>query len=194
MPRAWRRTAALRVLVAAALGCLILLITPADGAAQQAAEGLPDPPDVLISPRRTAAFAAAIISGLLLLQYGHRRQRHILLWALGYLLIAPAMLLIAEGYGSVRIGALAVGASQLLGVCTAGLFFWSADFYRRTGLVRPARLKLLAPVAPWFLAAPVLFGMRTVLAPAYLPAGALLPPPASCTGRSWSSGASSARG
>src|SRR6185503_6080121 len=60
----------------------------------------PSPPDISISPLRAAAFAAAIICALLVLQYAHRRKPFILLWASGWLLIAPAMLLVARGYAS----------------------------------------------------------------------------------------------
>src|SRR6185369_7198806 len=66
----------------------------------QISGAVPTPPSVLISPRRSAAFGAVIVAALLFLQYAHRRKPFILLWALGWLLIAPAMLLIARGYES----------------------------------------------------------------------------------------------
>src|SRR5258707_11084003 len=61
---------------------------------------VPTPPSIPISPPRSAAFGAVIVASLLLLQYSHRRKSFILVWALGWLLIAPAMLLIARGYDS----------------------------------------------------------------------------------------------
>ncbi|HMB82100.1 MAG TPA: hypothetical protein VKI43_18620, partial [Vicinamibacterales bacterium] len=42
-------------------------------------DAVPTPPSVPISPRRSAAFGAAIVAGLLLLQYAHRRKPFILL-------------------------------------------------------------------------------------------------------------------
>src|SRR4029077_15108038 len=102
-----------------------------------ASGAVPAPPSVLLSPRRSAASGALIVAALLLLQYSHRRKPFILLWAAGWLLIAPAMLLIARGYDSPLTGNLAVGMSQFLGICTATLFFWSADLYRQTRYVRP---------------------------------------------------------
>jgi diguanylate cyclase (GGDEF)-like protein len=129
---------------------------------------VPTPPSIPISPRRSAAFGAVIVASLLLLQYAHRRKRFILLWALGWLLIAPAMLLIARGYDSEIAGHLAVGLSQFLGICTAALFFWSADVYRQTRFVRPARLRVLIAVGAWFLIAPLLLGSAAVLTPGYL--------------------------
>ena len=120
-------------------------------AAVQGAGGRPDVSSVLINPRHALAFGAAIVASLLLLQYGHRRKPFILIWATGFLLIAPAMLLVAGSYGNPMVGALALGLSRLLGVYTAALFLWSADVFRQTGFVRPNRLKLLIVAAVWFL-------------------------------------------
>src|SRR5580765_6788047 len=129
---------------------------------------VPTPASIPISPRRTAAFGAVILASLLLLQYAHRRKPFILLWALGWLLIAPAMLLIARGYESGVVASGAVGLSQFLGICTATLFFWSADLYRQTRFVRPSRLRILIAAGAWFLLAPLVFGTGAVLAPGYL--------------------------
>ena len=135
---------------------------------------VPTPPSVPISPRRTAAFGAAIVAGLLLLQYAHRRKAFILLWASGWLLIAPAMLLIARGYESGLAARFAVGLSQFLGICTATLFFWSADVFRQTRFVRPERLRVLIVIGAWFLIAPLAFGPASVLSPGYLISAVIL--------------------
>ena len=129
---------------------------------------VPTPPAVPISPRRAAAFGAAVVCGLLLLQYAHRRKPFILLWAAGWLLIAPAMLLIARGYESVTAARVAVGLSQFLGICTATLFFWSADLYRQTRYVRPVWLRAYIVIGLWFTLAPIAFGVVTVLSPGYV--------------------------
>jgi diguanylate cyclase (GGDEF)-like protein len=136
--------------------------------ALSATGAVPAPPSIPISPRRSAAFGAVIVAGLLLLQYAHRRKAFILLWAAGWLLIAPAMLLIARGYENPLAGNFAVGLSQFLGICTATLFFWSADLYRHTQFVRPRRLRVLLGVAAWFLLAPLALGPSAVLTPGYL--------------------------
>lgn len=133
-----------------------------------ASGGMPSPAQVPISPRRAAAFGAAIACGLLLLQYAHRRKAFILLWASGWLLIAPTMLLTARGYESVMAGHAALGLSQFLGICTATLFFWSADLYRQTHYVRPKRLRALLLVGAWFLLAPLVRGPGAVLMPGSL--------------------------
>ena len=135
---------------------------------------VPTPASVPSSPSRSAAFGAVIVAGLLMLQYAHRRQPFILLWASGWLLIAPAMLLIARGYDSGAAAHVALGLSQFLGICTAMLFFWSADLYRQTRFVRPGRLRILIVVGAWFLLAPLALGPASVLTPGYVIAAILL--------------------
>ena len=142
------------------------LLTSAQAPTRLSTNGaVPTPPSVPISPRRSAAFGAVIVSGLLFLQYAHRRRGFILLWALGWLLIAPAMLLIARGYDTELAAHFALGLSQFLGICTAGLFFWSADLYRQTRFVRPRRLRVLIVIGAWFLLAPLVLGPPAVLTP-----------------------------
>ena len=132
------------------------------------------PASVPINPRRAAAFGAVLVAGLLLLQYAHRRKPFILLWASGWLLIAPAMLLISRNYGSSMAADFAAGLSQFLGICTATVFFWSGDLYRQTGYVRPSRLRMLIPVFAWFALAPLALGPVAVLMPGYLISAILL--------------------
>lgn len=121
-----------------------------------------------------AAFGAAIVCALLLLQYAHRRRPFILLWAAGWLLIAPAMLLQAHHYSTAWIAESASGLSELLAICTATLYLSSADVFRETQYVQPARLKLLIVVAAWFVVAPIVLGRAAVFIPGHLIAAALL--------------------
>src|SRR4029453_4469170 len=137
-------------------------------AVQTAADNEPAVSSVLINPRHALAFGAAVVACLLLLQYAHRRKPFILMWATGWLLIAPAMLLVAGPYDNPMVGRLAVGLSQLLGVYSAALFLWSADLFRQTGFLGANRLKLLILGAAWFLVATIIFGSATVLVAGYL--------------------------
>ncbi len=121
-----------------------------------------------------AAFGAALVCALLLLQYAHRRRPFILLWAAGWLLIAPAMLLQAHHYSSPWIAEAASGFSEFLAICTATLYLASADVFRQTQYVRPARLKLLIVVAAWFVVAPIGLGRAAVFIPGHLIAAAIL--------------------
>jgi len=84
------------------------------------------------------------------------------------------MLLIARGYDSAPVGNGAVGLSQLLGVCTAATFFWSADVYRQTTYVGRAPLQALAAVAAYFLIAPLVGGPAAVLGPGYVLSAAVM--------------------
>jgi len=111
---------------------------------------------------------------LLLLQYAHRRKPFILLWAAGWLMIAPAMLLAAHTYSDDRVARVVQGLAQFLGVCAAVLFVWSADAFRQTGYVQPRRVRILILVGAWFLVAPLAFGTRAVFVPGYLANAALL--------------------
>jgi diguanylate cyclase (GGDEF)-like protein len=128
--------------------------------------GIPEPSSILINPRRATALGAAIVCGLFLLQYAHRRKAYILLWAAAWLLIAPAMLLVSRGYENELAARFATGLSQLLGVST--------DAFRQTTFVNPRRLRWLLAGAAWFLVTPMVFGTATVLVPGYVVSAILL--------------------
>lgn len=136
--------------------------------------GVRAPQAVPINPRRSAAFGAAIVCALLLLQYAHRRKPFILLWAAGWLLIAPTMLLLARGYENPYAARAAVGLSQFLNVGTAALFFWSGDIYRQTRFVQHTLLKGFAFVGVVFVLAPLAIGPYPVLVTGYLLTAALM--------------------
>jgi len=91
---------------------------------------------LVLDPRVAGAFGAAIVSGLLILQWAHRRKPFILVWAAGWLLIAPELLILSVPVSSPALQHSIVGISQFLGVCGSLLFLWSADLYRQTRYVR----------------------------------------------------------
>ena len=115
-----------------------------------------------------------MVCGLLLLQYAHRRKPFILAWAAGWLMLTPAYLVLSPAYSSLRMTNAAIGVSQFLRICSAIIFFWSADLYRQTGLLKPQVFKVLAPTALWFVLAPVALGSRAVLAPGFMVNAVLL--------------------
>ncbi|HVZ23163.1 MAG TPA: GGDEF domain-containing protein [Vicinamibacterales bacterium] len=121
-----------------------------------------------------AAFGAAVICALLLLQYAHRRKPFILVWAAGWLVLAPMSLAIAEPYTSRLAGDFAIGLSQLLRIVSGVLFLWSGDLYRQTRFVRASRWRWAAGVAVWFVVAPMLFGPPAVVSPGYALSAAVL--------------------
>jgi diguanylate cyclase (GGDEF)-like protein len=123
---------------------------------------------------RVTAFGAAIVCALLLLQYAHRRKPFILLWAAGWLAIAPESLVISRSYDTALATNVANGVSQLLGICTSLLFLWSGDVYRQSGFIQPSRLRILLPLTAWFVLAPMLFGAAVVRLPGYAISAVLL--------------------
>jgi diguanylate cyclase (GGDEF)-like protein len=134
----------------------------------------PNLPPLVVDPRVAGAFGAAIVSGLLVLQWAHRRKPFILVWAAGWLLIVPELLVLSLHSGTPALQHSIVGISQFLGVCSALLFLWSADLYRQTQYLRPSMLKGLLGVAAWFVIAPMLFGTIVVVAPGYVIAAIVL--------------------
>jgi diguanylate cyclase (GGDEF)-like protein len=116
---------------------------------------------------RASAFGAAIVCALLVLQYAHRRKLFILLWAAGWLAIAPGSLLISRSYETAIAANVANGISQLLRICTSLLFFWSGDLYRQSRFIQPSRLRILLPITAWFVLSPMLFGAAAVQLPGY---------------------------
>jgi diguanylate cyclase (GGDEF)-like protein len=136
---------------------------------------MPFPPPIVVDPRTAGAIGAAIVGALLLLQYAHRRQPFILAWAAGWLLIAPAFLVVTPDYTNLRLARSAAGLAQLLRICSAFLFLWSGDLFRQTRYVQLERLKWLAPIGLlWFIAGPVFVGTGMVMAPGYLLTAVLL--------------------
>jgi len=83
-------------------------------------------------------------------------------------------LVLAQPYSSRIAGSLAIGVSQLLRVVTGVLFLWSADLYRQTRFVQPARWRWAAGAAAWFVLAPMLLGPTAVMSPGYLLSAILL--------------------
>ena len=114
--------------------------------------------DITLNPQRAAAFAAALVTGLLLLQFAHRRKPFILVWAAGWLLIAPQMLLVARAYHNVFVARTAVGLSQFLDVSSAALFFWSGDLFRQTHIVRGVHARAAGVAVAVFVLTALLFG------------------------------------
>jgi diguanylate cyclase (GGDEF)-like protein len=135
---------------------------------QQVTGPTPIPPPIVFDPRTAGAAGAAIVCALLLLQYAHRRKPFILAWSTGWLLITPAFLIVSPAYTNARVAAMAVGVSQFLRICSVLFFLWSADLYRESRYITRWRVRWLAPLAVWFVLAPLALGTRTVLAPGFL--------------------------
>ena len=128
---------------------------------------IPAPGLIAVDPRQVSAFGAAIICLLFLLQFAHRRKPFILIWAAGWTLLAPAMLLVGRPYPNVIVERAALGLSQSLVVGASVLVFWSADVFRQTRYIYAVRWPAAAALGAWLLLAPQL-ATPVALVPGYV--------------------------
>ncbi len=132
------------------------------------------PNPALVDPRVLTGASALVITALLLLLYIYRPRHYILYWIAGWILIAAAMFASYPHYASIKVGAMAYGISQFLGIMSALLFVISADAYRTRPRLKQAYGIMLLPVLLWFALAPLALGPETAFAPGHvLIAGAL---------------------
>src|SRR5262249_56801327 len=112
--------------------------------------------------------AAAVIALLSLLVYIYRRRLFILWWMGAWLLLAASMLIAARQYGNDKLGAMAYGVSQFMGVLASLAFVVAADAYRqRPRLKREYGLALL-PITIYVIFLPVARRPQTLVAPRQL--------------------------
>jgi diguanylate cyclase (GGDEF)-like protein len=127
-----------------------------------------------IEPRLIAAAASIIVAGLLFLLYLNRRRAYVLLWIVGWMLIAAGMMLLGdEGRRGGNLAAF-IGLYQTLNVSSALAFALSASAVGGTlgWTLRHSLGALLLGV--WLaLGAPV-FGAVGALVPGYLVAAMAL--------------------
>ncbi len=158
---------------------VLLLVAPVLFTEPPAAWTAVDTPGILaldsgqVTPRSLAGGAAAIIVGLLLLLYLHRRQRHILYWIGAWGCFAASMFTGAT-LASGQLEAFVYGLSQFLGIASGLFFLFAGDAYGPGSRLRHTQLIVLLPVAVWFLLAPVALGPEWVFAPGHLLMGLVL--------------------
>jgi diguanylate cyclase (GGDEF)-like protein len=164
---------------AVVLGVLLLVIAPGYVTGPPAAWSAMDAPAILaldsgqVTPRSLAGGAAAIIVGLLLLLYLHRRQVHILYWIGAWGCFAASMFTGATR-ATGQLGAFVYGLSQFLGIASALFFLFAGDAYGPGRRLRHTQLLVLLPAAVWFLLAPVALGPAWVFGPGHLLMGLVL--------------------
>ena len=132
---------------------------------------LADEPTIdLAAPQVTylASGAAVIITCLLLLLYLYRRQAYILWWTAGWGALAASLACQARGTAPTPWGAFLFGAAQFLALISALLFTAAADAYHPEARLRRRHALILAPLAIWFLLAPLALGTESVRIAGYL--------------------------
>ena len=116
-----------------------------------------------------------MVIGLLLLLYFYRRRAFILGWIGAWSLGAASAFLINRHYSSDKLGYLAYGLSQYLGILSALGFLMSAEAYVRRPKIRRLHVLALLFLLIWFALAPLALGINAVFGPGHLAmAGALL--------------------
>jgi diguanylate cyclase (GGDEF)-like protein len=128
----------------------------------------PVPVALPVNPRAAAAFCALVLATLLVGLFVYRRRPYILQWAMGWLLIAASLVLLAHEWTSLAGGRAMVGLSQFLNVCGGLVFVLSADSFRQRPRLSRTYVWFLLPLLLWFGLAPVALGVRSVLIPGYL--------------------------
>src|SRR5262249_39243153 len=98
----------------------------------------------------------------------YRRRLFILWWMGAWFLIAASMAPVSRSYGNPKIGGMAYGLSQFLGVLSSLAFVVAADAYRQKPQLRRGYGLLLLPIAIYFIFLPVAIGPRIVISLGYL--------------------------
>jgi diguanylate cyclase (GGDEF)-like protein len=122
----------------------------------------------VLNPHILAGSAALVIALLSLLVYLYRRRLFILWWMGAWLLLATSMLTVARTDGSDKLGAMAYGISQFMGVLASLAFVVAADAYRQRPKLKREYGLVLLPIAIYFVFLPVALGAQTVFALGHL--------------------------
>jgi diguanylate cyclase (GGDEF)-like protein len=122
----------------------------------------------VLNPHVVAGSAAIVIALLSLLVYVYRRRLFILWWVGAWMLLSMSMLIVAHAYVNDKLGAMAYGASQFLGVLASLAFVVAADAYRQRPRLKRAYGIVLLPIAIYFMFLPVALGPGTVFAVGHL--------------------------
>jgi diguanylate cyclase (GGDEF)-like protein len=118
----------------------------------------------VLTPHVVAGSAALVIALLSLLVYLYRRRLFILWWVGAWTLLSASMLTVSLKYPSEKLGAMAYGLSQLMGVVASLAFVVAADAYRQKPRLRRGYGLVLLPVAIYFTFLPVAMGPTIVFA------------------------------
>ena len=135
--------------------------------------GVFEPLPAVENPRRQAVYLGLLITGLLCLLYGYRRQRYIGEWIGVWVLLTFTAYLISRGYANAGGAGLAMGAVQVSKVAGAVLLMRSAhSFFGTTPLTRWDWV-LVPGLVGWLAIGGGRLSVPVVLAPAYLITGIL---------------------
>jgi diguanylate cyclase (GGDEF)-like protein len=122
----------------------------------------------VLNPHVIAGSAALVVAILSLLVYFYRRRLFILWWTSAWVLLAASMFTVARTYSNAKLGAMAYGMSQFMGVLASLAFVVAADAYRQRPKLKREYGIVLLPIAIYFVFLPVALGPETVFALGHL--------------------------
>ena len=122
----------------------------------------------VLNPHVIAGSAALVVALLSLLVYFYRRRLFILWWTSAWVLLAASMFTVVRTYSNVKLGAMAYGVSQFMGVLASLSFVVAADAYRQRPKLKREYGIILLPIAIYFVFLPVALGAETVFALGHL--------------------------
>ena len=125
---------------------------------------IPAPEPVQIRPRLFVAYGALVAASTLGILYLYRGRAFIVYWIVSWSMLAGSFTLNARGYADIRLGSVMIGLSQLLAVWAAALVLLSVDAFSDHETHRwSAPVQAGAATAVWFLAAPLVLPLSSVL-------------------------------
>ncbi len=163
--QAWRRAFWLLVaLVILAPPVVAFALQPPTDTLQSALESIPAPQPVEIRPRLFVAYGALVAASTLGILYLYRGRAFVVYWIVSWSMLAASYTLNGRGYADLRVGSVMIGLSQLLTVWSAGLLLLSVDDFSKKDPHRwNAPVQAAAAAAVWFLAAPFVLPLSSVL-------------------------------
>jgi diguanylate cyclase (GGDEF)-like protein len=139
--------------------------SPSDASAvSDALPGIPLATPVRIQPRIISAYAALLAAAMLSLLYLYRGRAFVVYWIGSWLLIAAALGIVARDYTDITLRSVLTGLAMLFTVWASGLMRLSVESFPHHVLRWGGRrLMILSGVALWFLVAPFVVPLSSVV-------------------------------
>jgi len=137
--------------------------------------GIPLPTPVTIYPRLISAYAALLAAAMLSLLYLYRGRSFVVHWIGSWLLVAAGLGIVARSYSDPTLANVLTGLALLFTVSAAGLMRLSIESFPQHSVRWDGRrITAMSAAALWFLVAPFVVPLSTVvLSGTYAAAGLL---------------------
>jgi diguanylate cyclase (GGDEF)-like protein len=137
--------------------------------------GIPLASPVTIQPRVTAAYGALLASAMLSMLYLYRGRAFVVYWIGSWLLLAASLGLVSRDYQDITLRNVLTGLALLFTVGASGLMRLSIETFPEQVLRwNGRRLMVIATAALWFLVAPFVVPLSSVVITGTSAAAALL--------------------